>query len=144
MLAPWKESYDNPKQTIKKQRHYFANKDPSSQSYDFSCNHEWTWELDHKKDWRIDAFELWCWRVPWTRGDQISQSWRKSTVNINWKDCCWSWCSNTGHLMWRVNSLEKTVMLGKIEGMRRREQQRMSWLIASSTQLTWIWANSQR
>ena len=73
MLAPWKESYDNPRQSIKKLRHHFANKGPHSQSYGFSGSHAWMWELDHKKKaehWRIDAFELWCWRrvlrVPWT------------------------------------------------------------------------------
>ena len=72
MLAPWKESYDQPRQHIKKQRHYFANKGPSSQGYGFSSSHVWMWELDYKKAEcrRIDAFELWCWRrllrVPWT------------------------------------------------------------------------------
>ena len=50
-------------------------------------------------------------------------------LNIQWKDWCWSWNSNTfGHLMWRTHSLEKTLMLGKTEGMRRRGQQRMRWL----------------
>ena len=64
LLAPWKESYDQPRQHIKKQRHYFANKGPSSQSYGFSSIHVWMWELDKKKPKhrKIDAFELWCWR----------------------------------------------------------------------------------
>ena len=72
MLTPWKESYDQPRQHIQKQRHYFANKGPSSQGYGFSSSHVWMWELDIKKAecWRIDVFELWCWRrllrVPWT------------------------------------------------------------------------------
>ena len=48
-LAPWKKNYDQPRQYIKKQRHYFANKSPSSQSYGFSSGHEWMWELDYKK-----------------------------------------------------------------------------------------------
>ena len=64
-LTPWKESYDQPRQYIKKQRHYFTNKGPSSQSYGFSSGHVWVWELDYKKkaeQWKIDAFELWCWR----------------------------------------------------------------------------------
>ena len=50
-LAPWKESYDQPRQQIKKQRHYFANKGPSSQSYGFSSGHVWMWELDYKERW---------------------------------------------------------------------------------------------
>ena len=61
-IAPWKKSYDQPRQHIKKQRHYFADKDLYSQSYGFSSSHVWMWELDHKeaKHQRIDAFELWC------------------------------------------------------------------------------------
>ena len=61
MLAPWKKSYDQPKQHIKKQRHYFANKGPSSQSYGFSSSHVWMGELDHKESW---ALKNWCfWNV---------------------------------------------------------------------------------
>ena len=48
-LAPWKKSYDQPRQHIKKQRHYFANKGPSSQSFGFSSSHVWMWELDYKE-----------------------------------------------------------------------------------------------
>ena len=71
-LALWKKSYDKHRQHIKKQRHHFADKGPSSQSYGFSSSHVRMWELDHKKAerQRIDAFKLWCWRrllrVPWT------------------------------------------------------------------------------
>ena len=69
MLAPWKKSYDKPTEHIKKQRHYFANKVPYSQSYGFSSSHVWIWELDNKKVecWRTDAFERWCWRRLLTR-----------------------------------------------------------------------------
>ena len=71
-LTPWKESYDQLRQHIQKQRHYFANKGLSSQSYGFSSGHVWMRELDCEESerQRIDAFELWCWRrllrVPWT------------------------------------------------------------------------------
>ena len=51
MLAPWKKSYDQPRQHIKKQRHYYANKGPSSQSCGFSSSHVWMWELDYKGSW---------------------------------------------------------------------------------------------
>ena len=63
-LQPWKKSYDKPRQRAKKQRHYFADKCPSSQSCGFSSSHVWMWELDHKEAecWRTDAFKLWCWR----------------------------------------------------------------------------------
>ena len=61
MLAPWKKSYDQPIQHIKKQTHYFANKGPSIQSYGFSISHAWVWELDHKDGW---ALKNWCfWTV---------------------------------------------------------------------------------
>ena len=72
MLPPWKKSYDQPREHIKKQRHYFANKGPSSQSYGFpvvmyGCE---SWTIKKAEHRRNDAFELWCWRrllrVPWT------------------------------------------------------------------------------
>ena len=50
-LASWKESYDKPRECIKKQRHHFADKGPYSQSYGFSSSHVWMWELDHKEGW---------------------------------------------------------------------------------------------
>ena len=114
-----KKSHDQPRQHIKKQRHYFANKGPSSQSYGLSNSHVWMWELDYKESWawRIDAFELWCWRrflrVPWTA--------KRSVLNIHWKDWCWSWNSNT------LATWCEELMLGKIEG-GRRGWQRMRWL----------------
>ena len=60
MLAPWKKSYDQPRQHIKKQRRYVADKGPSSQSYGFSSSQVWTWELDHKESW---ALKNWCFRT---------------------------------------------------------------------------------
>ena len=61
MLAPWKKSSNQPRQHIKKQRHYFDNKGLSSQSYSFSSSHVWMWELDHKESW---ALKNWCfWTV---------------------------------------------------------------------------------
>ena len=57
MFTPWKTSYDQPRQHIKKQRHYFANKGPFSQSYGFSSSHVWMWELDYKESW---APKNWC------------------------------------------------------------------------------------
>jgi len=61
MLVPWTESYEQPRQHIKKQRHYFANKGPCSQSYGFSSGHVWMWEFDYKESW---AQKNWCfWTV---------------------------------------------------------------------------------
>ena len=134
-LAPWKKSYDQPRQHIKKQRHYFANKDLSSQGYGFSSSHVWMWELDYKESWaqRIDAFELCCWRrllrVPWTarRSNQsilkkISPEYSLEGLMMKLK------FQYFGHLMRRADSFEKTLMLGKIEGKERRGRQRRRWL----------------
>ena len=116
-------SYDQPRQHIKKQRCYFANKGPSSQSYDFSRCESWT--VKKAKGRRIDSFELWCWRrllrVPWTarRSNQsilkeISPEYSLEGLMLKLK------LQYFGHLMRRTESLEKILMLGKIEGRRRR------------------------
>ena len=69
------------------------------------------------------------WESLGLQGDPTSPSWRKSVLNIHWKDWCWSWNFQFfGHLMQRTDSLEKTLMLGKIESRRRRGQQRVRWL----------------
>ena len=130
-----KESYHQLRQHIKKQRHYFVNKGPSSQSYGFSSSHVWMWELDHKESWlpKIGAFELWCWRrllrISWTarRSNQstlkeISPEYALEGLMLKLK------LQYFGHLMWRTDSFEKTLMLGKIEGRRRRGWQRMRWM----------------
>ena len=59
MLASWKKSYDQPRQHIKKQRHYFTNKGLSSQSYGFSSSHIWIWELDYKESWMLKNWCFW-------------------------------------------------------------------------------------
>ena len=107
----------------------------TSQSYGFSNSHVWMWELDYKESWgwRIDAFELWCWkkllRVPWAarRSNQsilkeISTEYSLEGLMLKLK------LQYFGHLMGRTDCLEKTLMLGKIEGGRRRRWQRMRWL----------------
>ena len=61
MLAPWKKSYDQPRQLTKRHSHYFAHKSPSNQSYGFSSSHVWMWELEYKESW---ALKNWCfWTV---------------------------------------------------------------------------------
>ena len=125
---------DQPGKHIKKQRHYFVNKGPSSQGYGFSSSHVWMWEWTVKKVecQRIDTFELWCWRrllkVPWTSKrsnqsipKQISPEYSLEGLMLKLK------LQYFGHLMHRTDSLEKTLMLGMIEG-GRRGQQRMRWL----------------
>ena len=118
------------------QRHYFANKAPSSQGYGFSSSRVWMWELSYKESW---VPKNWCFwtvvlektleRVPWTarRSNQsilkeISPGCSLERLMLNLK------LHYFGHLMWRTNSFEKTLMLGKIEGRRRGGRQRMRWL----------------
>ena len=131
MLTPWKESYDQPRQHIKKQRHYFANKGLSSQGYGFSSGHVWMWKLSPHG--RIDAFELWCWRrlfrVPWTARRSNQSILKEISLGCSLEGLMFKLkLQYFGHLMGRTESFEKTLMLGNIEGRRRRGRQRMRWL----------------
>ena len=138
-----------PTSHIKKRRHYFANKGPSSQSYVFSSSHVWMWELDYKESW---APKNWCfWTVVLEKTLESPLDCRETQLVHSKGDQ--SWCSLEGlmlklklqyfgHLMQRADSLEKTLMLGKIEGGRRRGQQRMRCWMASPTEWTWVWVNS--
>ena len=107
------------------------------------------WTVKKVEDWRTDAFELWCWRrllrVPWTarRSNQpilkeISPGCSLEGLMLKLK------LQYFGHLMWRTDSLEKTLMVGKIEGRRGRGQQRMRWLdgITDSMDMTWWWTGN--
>ena len=133
MLTPWKERYDQPRQNIKKQRHYFTNKGLSSQSYCFfpvvmyGCE---SWTIKKAEHIRIDAFELRCWRrllrVLWTARRSNQSILKEINPRCSLKGLMLKLkLQYFGHLMRRADSIEKTLMLGKIEGRRRRGQQRM-------------------
>ena len=135
MLTPGKKSYDQPREHIKKQRHYFATKVHLVKAMVFpvvmyGCE---SWTIKKAECRRMDAFELWCWRrllrVPWTarRSNQsmlkeISSRYSLEGLMLKLK------LQYFGHLIWRADSFEKTLLLGKIEGRRRRGRQRMRWL----------------
>ena len=131
MLTPWKESYDQPRQHIKKQRDYFANKGPYSQSYGFSSSCVWMWKLDYKESW---APKNWCFWTMVLEKTLESPLDCKEIQPVNLKgNRSWGLMLRLklqyfGHLMQRTDSLEKTLILGKIEGSRRRGWQRMRWL----------------
>ena len=135
MLTPWKESYDQPIQCIKKQRHYFANKGPSSQGYGFSSSHVWIWELDYKESW---ALKNWCfWTVVLEKTlespldckgiqpvhSKVSQSWIiigrtdvEAETPIFWPPDEKTW------LIWKDHDA------GKDWGQEEKGMQKMRWL----------------
>ena len=148
-LTPWKKSYDEPRQHIKKQRHYFANKALSSQGYGLSNSHVWIWELDYKESWVPKNWYLWTVVLEKTLESPLDCK-EIQPVHPN-GDQSWVFIGKTdvgaetpifGHLMRRTDSLEKTLMLGKIEGRRRREDRGWDGWMASLTQWTWVWVNS--
>ena len=106
------------------------------------------WTIKKAGHWRIDAFELWCWRrllrVPWTarRSNQsilkeISRGCSLEGLMLKLK------LQYFGLLMWRSDSFEKTLMLGKIEGRRRRGRQRMRWLDSITDSMDMVWVDSR-
>ena len=121
-----RKAMTKPRQYVKKQRHYFANTGPSSQSFDFPSSHVQMWELDCKKSWMP---KYWCfWTVLLEKPlesplncKEINQSILKE-INFEYSS---EGLQHFGHLMWIAGSLEKTLMLGKIERKRRRGLQKM-------------------
>ena len=120
---------------LKEQRHYFANKDPSSQSFVFSRSHVWIWELDYKESWALKNWCFWtvvlektlesplvCKEIQPVNLKEISPEYSLKRLMLKLK------LQSSGHLMQRTDSLEKTLMLGKIIGGRSRGWQRMRWL----------------
>ena len=149
MLAPWKKSYDQPRQHIKEQRHYFVNKVPSSQGYGFSSSHVWMWALDHKESWVPKNLCFWTVVLEKTLESpldckeiqpvhpKVNQSWifigrtdAEAETAILWPPDGKSWLigkdPDTGN-DWRQEE----------KGMTR-----MSGWMASPTQWTWVWASS--
>ena len=135
MLSPWKKSYHQPRQHIKSGDITLPTKVHLVKAMVFPvamCGGE-SWTIKKAEHWRIDVFELWCWRrllrVPWTprRSNQfilkeISPEYSLEGLMLRLK------LQSFGHLMWRTDSFEKILMLGKIEGRRRRGWLRMRWL----------------
>ena len=106
-----------------------------------------SWTMKKAEHWRIDAFELWCWRrflrVPWTARrsnqsilEEISPEYSLEGLMLKLK------LQYFGHLMQKTDSLEKTLMLGKTEGRRRREWQKIRWLDGITDSMRWVWASS--
>ena len=132
ILVSWKKSYDKPRLRIKMQRHYVTNKRPPSQSYGFSSCHLRMWELDHKEGWMLKNWCFWtvvsktlespldCKRSNQSILKEINPEYSLEGLMLK--------LQYFGHLMWRADSFEKTLMLGKTEGGRRKGRQRIRWL----------------
>ena len=157
MLTPWKESYDQPRQ------HIMTGLDSILKSRDitlstkvhlvkamffpvvmYGCE---SWSIKKAERRRIDAFELWCWRrflrVPWSarRSNQsilkeISPGCSLAGLMLKLK------LQYSGHLMWRVDLFEKTLMLGKLRAGGEGDDRRWDGWMASPTQWIWIWVDS--
>ena len=149
MLAPWKKSYDQPRQHIKKQRYYFANKGPSSQIYGFSSSLVWMSELDYKESWVLKNWCFWtmalektlespldCKEIQPVHPKGISPESSLEVLMLNLK------LQYFGHLTPRTDSLEKTLMLQKIEHRRRSGWQTMRWLDGITDSRKRVWASS--
>ena len=151
MLAPWKESCDQPRRPIKKQRHYFANKGLSSQSYGFSSIHVWMWELGHKESWASKNWWFWTLVSEKTLESPLDskeiqpvhpkedQSWifiqrinAEAETPILWPPDVNNWLTGKDPWCW-----ERLKAGG--EGDNRVWD---SWM-ASLTRWTWVWANSE-
>ena len=143
MFAPWKKSYDQIRQCIKKLWHYFANKGLSSQRYGFRSSHVWMREWHYTESWALKNCCFWTSVLERTLESpleikpfilkEISLEYSLEGLMLKLK------CQYFGPLIQRADSLEKTLMLGKIEGRRRRGWD--GWM-ASLTQQTRVWASS--
>ena len=134
MLAPWKKGYDPNLDSVLKSRDITLRTKPPivkamiSPVVMYRCE---SWTIKKTSTEELMLFNCGdgdhSWEFIGLQGDQTSQSYRKSTLNIHWKDCCWSWSSNTFVTWCEELTHWKRLMLGKIE-RRRRGQQRMRWL----------------
>ena len=101
------------------------------------------------KRWKTDAFELWCWRrlleFLGLQGDQASQSYRKSTLNIHWKDWCWSWSCNT-LAIWceELTHWKRPWFWERLKARGEGNNREWDGWLQSPTQWTWVWADSER
>ena len=134
MFAPWKKSYGKPRQLVKKQRCYFANKVHIVKAvvYPVVMYRCESWTIKKPGCQRTDAFKLWCWRrllrVPWTARRSNQSILKEISLEDSLEGLMLKLkLQYFGHLKPRTDSLEKTLTLGKIES-RRRGQQRMRWM----------------
>ena len=152
MLTAWKESYGQPRQHIKKQRHYFANRGPSSQGYCFSIGHVWMWELDYKESWVQKNWFFWTVVLEETLESPLDC---KEIHPVHPKgDQSWVFIGGTDveaetPILWLPDA--KSWLIGKDPGAgkdwrweeKRTDDRGWDGWMASLTQWTWVWVNSR-
>ena len=136
------ESYDKPRQHIKKQRYYFANRGLCSQSHGISSSHVCMSELDHKEGWVSKNWWFWAMVLEKTLESPLDCKEVKSVLKIHWKDWCLSWNSNT--LATGCEELTHWKRLWCWERLKAGEGDDRGWdgWMATATQWTWVWVNS--
>ena len=149
MLAPWKKSYDQPRQHIKKQRYYFANKSLSSQSYDFSSNQVWMWQLDYKESWALKNW--WFSTMVLEKTLESPFDCKEIKTVISKGNQSWIFIGRTDAeaetpILWPSD--EKSRFMGKDPDDGKDSEQEADYRgwdcwMASLTQWTWVWASSR-
>ena len=151
-LAPWKKSYDQPTEHIKKQRHYFSDKGLSSQSYGFSSSHVWMWELDYKESWVLKTWCFWIVVLEKTLESPLhckeiqpvpTDFLRKSVLNIHWKDWCWSWNSNTLATWCKLIHWKRPWCWARLKAGGEGDDREWDGWMALPTRWTWVWVDSR-
>ena len=149
MLAPWKKSYDQPRQHIKKQRHYFANKGPSSQSCGFSCSHVWMWELDYKESWTLKNWCFWTVVLEKTLESPFDS---KEIQPVHPKgNQSWIFIGRTDAeaetpILWppeELTHLKRPWCWETLQAEGEGDDREWDGWMASLTQWTWVWVNTR-
>ena len=145
MLTLWKESFDHSRQHIKKQRHYFADKDPSSQGYGFSSSHVWMWDLDYKESWALNNWCFWTVVLEKTLESPLdckeiqpvypkgSHSWifiERSNAEAETPILWATWCEE-------LTDLKRPWSWEKLKGGREGDYRGWDGWMASPTELSW-------
>ena len=149
MFTPWKESYDNRDSILKSRDISLPTKFHLVKAMVFpvvmyGCE---SWTIEKAECQRIDAFELWCWRrllrVPWTARRFKQSILKEISLNIHWKDWCWSWNSNTlATSCEELTHLKRPWCWERLRAGGEGDDRRCDGWMASSTQWTWVWVDS--
>ena len=145
MLTPWKESYDQPRQHMKKQRHYFVNKGLSSQGYGFSSSHVWMWELDYKESW---AQKNWCfWTLVLEKTLESPLDCKEIQPVYPKGDQSWVFIGRPDAetetpILWLADSLKRPWCWERLRAGGEGGNRGWDGWMASPTQFTWVWVDS--